>query len=351
MKKPLSREELMQVIEGKGKASRVPMLYHFWVFPEVFQEKEDQYVQLLDKYPTDMQVINVNMPSVFDAPEDDGSYRWANKDRAQTAGSVGLDAVVAIEDWAELDDVLAHFPNADYAGLFREKPQEDGRYRGAFWCGWLFERLWSLRGMENALTDFYLYPEEIHRVFQAFTDFDCRVLERCKRELHTDGIVVTDDIGTQNGPFFSEEIFLTFFKPYYKRLIDKAHSLGMHLWMHSCGNIESYLPHLIEIGLDVIHPIQKYTMDQQEIARKFGGDISIWAGFDVQQVIPYGSPEEVRAEVRRMIDTYFREDGRFMLTCGNALTIDCKLASLEALLEESYAYGSRKAGVSLEKGE
>ena len=98
----------------------------------------------------------------------------------------------------------------------------------------------------------------------------------------------------------------------------------------------------IEIGLDVIHPIQKYTMEETHIAKTYGDKICIWAGFDVQQTIPYGTPEDVRKEVRFLIDTYYRKDGRFILTLGNAATADTPMESVKALLDETVTYGEQK---------
>ena len=166
-----------------------------------------------------------------------------------------------------------------------------------------------------------------------------RAMERAARELHADGIFVSDDLGTQTGPFFSREIFREFFRPYYQELFQKAHSLGMHFWLHSCGNIEPLLPDLIEIGLDVIHPIQKYTMDEEKIAREYGGSICIWYGFDVQQIIPHGTPQQVRDEVRRVMKLFKRQDGRFLLTMGNNATPDWPPENLAALYEESLRLG------------
>ena len=92
--------------------------------------------------------------------------------------------------------------------------------------------------------------------------------------------------------------------------------------------------------LDVIHPIQKYAMDETKVVRAFGGQISFWSGFDVQRIIPYGTPEDVRREVRHLMDTYARPDGRFLLTAGNGITPDTPIANLAALYEEAYAYGA-----------
>ena len=118
-----------------------------------------------------------------------------------------------------------------------------------------------------------------------------------------------------------------------------AHELGMHFWLHCCGNILAFLPDLIEIGVDVLHPIQKYTMDEREVAQKYGKDLCIWAGFDVQRIIPYGTPEDVRREVRFLLDTYARPEGRLILAAGNNMTPDTPMESLEALLDEALRYG------------
>ncbi|GHT99440.1 hypothetical protein FACS1894142_7020 [Spirochaetia bacterium] len=339
--KPLHREEIKNVIEGKGAARRIPMAIHTWISADTFGPRAPEYKAVLDSYPCDVEVISLNMPQIFDAPKDDPSYRWLNFDNPYTEGTA-LDAVAALDDWAKLGGVLADFPNPNYHGLITKNPPPDtGAYRAGHWWYWLFERFWSIRGMENALCDFYENPDEVHRLFRALTDFYKGAASRGKKELGLDAIWTSDDIGMQTSPFFSIDVFREFFKPYYKELIDHVHSLGMHFWLHACGNIKPFIPDLIEIGLDVIHPIQKYTMDEKEIAAQFGKDICIWGGMDVQRTIPYGTPEDVRKEVRFMFDTYHRKDGRFMLTAGNGMTKDTPLESLKALLDEALQYGIR----------
>ena len=95
--------------------------------------------------------------------------------------------------------------------------------------------------------------------------------------------------------------FDEFFAPYYKEVIDRVHALGMHFWLHTCGNVEALLPRFIELGVDVIHPIQKYTMDEQRIARSYGGEAPLWAGVDVERSIPYGPPDAVGGEVPAVV--------------------------------------------------
>lgn len=83
-------------------------------------------------------------------------------------------------------------------------------------------------------------------------------------------------------------------------------------------------------------------MDEIAIAEEFGSKLCILAGFEVQQIIPFGTPDEAREEVRRLVDAYARSDGRFMLTFGNGITPDCPVESLRAVLDESLVYGAIK---------
>ena len=338
-RKALTRAEMRQVIEGRGQASRVPMMVHFWVNPGAFGEREAEVRGILDAYPEDFQALWFKIPAMYDAPADDPGYRWCYHDEDKKTQA--LDNAGFIGEWEDdLAPTLRDFPNPDYPGLTSAgSAPDDGHYRLGCWWYFYFERFWSVRGMENALTDFYEYPDEVHALFSRLTDFYLRMVERGRNEMGLDGIFTSDDLGTQTSTFFSPAIFDEFFAPYYKKVIDRVHELGMHFWLHTCGNIEAFLPRFIDLGIDVLHPIQKYTMDEKHIAKTYGSDISIWSGFDVQRIIPYGTPEDVRREVRYLIDTYRRPDGRFMLTLGNGATPDTPLDSLRALLDEVYTYG------------
>ena len=154
-----------------------------------------------------------------------------------------------------------------------------------------------------------------------------------------DAIYVTDDLGTQTGPFFSPDIFEEYYLPCYKREIGAAHEMGMHFWLHSCGDIGIFLPRLIGLGLDVIHPIQKFAMDSKETVAKFGGQICFWAGFDVQHILQEEDTEGVRKEVRFLIDTFDRPDGGMCIGAGNGIVSGTPFENIEAFLDESIRYG------------
>ncbi|GHU36560.1 hypothetical protein FACS1894105_07120 [Clostridia bacterium] len=340
---PLTREEVKSVVEGRGAARRVPASIHTWIYSPAYGDRAAEYQAMLDRYPSDIELIIFGMPGLetgsFDVPE----YRWLNAELPPRETSSGaIDSSGPLANWDALPEILRNFPSPSFPRAIPEAPPDKGMYRVGHWWYWLFERFWSIRGMENALCDFYDEPENVHKLFRALTDFYKGVLTRGKKELNLDAIYTTDDIGTQTGTFFSLDIFREFFKPYYRELIEHAHSLDMHFWLHSCGNIKDFIPDLIEIGLDVLHPIQKYTMDESEIAKFIDGRLCVWAGMDMQRVMPYGSPEDVRREVRFMIDTYNRKSGGLMITAGNGFTPDISLENLEAFLDETLRYGTKK---------
>lgn len=343
---PLTRDEVRSVVAGRARTRRVPMFIHFWVHPERFGEREPAVRALLARYPCDLQSGSFHMPTTYrgdDARFPD--YAWLPYKNPWRGQSVALDAATALDDWGKLNDVLSQFPSPDFPALLEWMPPADGRYRLAHWWFCLFERHWSLRGMTNALTDYYEYPDETHRLFQALTDFYCGAIARSAAETPCDGVWFSDDLGTQSSEFFSIKIFREFFKPYYRQIFDTCHRHGMQTWLHTCGCVKAFIPDWIEIGLDVLHPIQKHTMDERAIATEFGGRISIFTGLDVQQVIPWGTPGEVRAEVRHLLDTFWRPgEGKCMITAGNGINGDCTLPSLEAFLDESAHYGAIKAG-------
>jgi hypothetical protein len=341
---PLTREQVISVIEGRADTPRVPLQIHLWVHPPAFGDRQEAVEAILARYPEDVQIVPLAMPALHDAPADAPGYRWLPYDDPYAGQEVALDERVSLPDWGPLDEVLAHWPSPDYAGLFQWAPPADGRYRLAHWWFGLFERHWSLRGMTNALTDYYLFPDQVHRLFQAITDFYMAAMTRAHEEQSVDGIFTSDDLGTQKAPFFSPTIFRRFFKPYYQQLVAHAHRLGTHFWLHVCGNVEPFVPHWVEMGLDVLHPIQKYTMDEADIAARFGSQLTIFTGLDVQQILPWGTPEDVRREVRFLLDTYWRPgEGRCLLTAGNGINEDCPLGNLEAFYDEAVRYGAKLA--------
>jgi len=351
---PLPAEEVCKAIEHRNP-ERVPMMIHQWNYAGAFGDDAPAVEAIMDEYPSDMFTIYADFPAFWAGQHEfDAQFSWLpweEPEKVETEQGVGIDSHAPISDIEQFKEVFEHFPDASMPGLIRDDMNQaltdgGGRYSAMHWAFCFYERMWSMRGMENILCDFYEHPKVMHELLDRLCDFYVTLIQRTAREHEgVNAIYTTDDIGMQTGPMFSPPIFKEFFKPRYKRMIDAAHEGNMHFWLHTCGDVTLFMEDFIEIGLDVIHPIQKYTMSEPKVAEDFGGRIAFWAGMDVQQILPWGTPKDVRKEVRFMIDTYDRPDGGCMITAGNGITPDNPVENLRAFYDETYHYGlAHRAG-------
>ena len=344
--KPLSREEVIAHIEGKG-TTRPPFCASVILWrPDLLEDKEKdaQEAAFMDLYPEDVVTFEYTRPKNFGKV---GEYCWIDVPEADPKLhrdpniTIGIDEETACS-WEVINQIKENTPDPwQPESLVENWEEDDGRYRMIFWTRCTFERIWHYRGMENTLLDFYLEPENLKALLRKLVVLYKKVIDRASEEYHFDALAMTDDIGTQERPFFSEAIFIEFIKPVYKEVFEYAHSKGMHVWLHTCGNIEPFIPHMIEVGLDVLHPIQKYTMDEKTIRDKYADQICFWAGMDVQRTMPFGTSEEVREETRYLIDNYYLPGkGRLVLGPGNRMTVaDISAENVEAFMDEARAYG------------
>lgn len=354
MRRLLSKKEVIAAIDGKENPRHVPALYTTWFNPFVYTNPLDFARSIVARlrYPDDIAVCGWHdlRWHLYHMDRRNGSFLRCvilglgaappPKRKYLKEASEGMDAHVLLEDMRDVDSFIARLPDPKKAIMLFPGPSR--RYKLSWNFSALFENHWNIRGMENALMDYYLYPEETHRLYRALTDYAKVIIRRAKKFCHADGVFMSDDIGTQTGPFFSPDVFREFFLPYYKELIDCAHSLGMHFWFHSCGDVTMFLDMLVDAGLDVIHPIQKFAMDQEAVFEKFKDRITFFYGFDLQQVIPEGTPDEVEDEVRRTMRLFSTARGRLVYTSGNAFTGDCPIRSFERLMRVSHTLNPYK---------
>ena len=197
----------------------------------------------------------------------------------------------------------------------------------------LFERLNSLRGMQNVFLDFYLHKRETHRLIEALTDYLLELI-RYWAEIGVDALFLTDDWGTQRSLMISLEMWREFFKARYGAIFDEVHRCGMDVLFHSCGNITQLIPELIDLGVDIINPLQPTAMDLNEIARVFAGDVAFWGGIDNQHLLVEATPEQVKEEVHRTIDLLGKPFGNaYIVSPSNLMTPEIPLENTRALCE------------------
>jgi len=335
-KKPLSKEQMIKAIEQGGYLAQT---IGFWVSPSVYEQRSGEVQSLLEDHPVDALCLIPTFPGYGWSPfEEYPNYMWGRPVQSESAA---IDSQQLIADWGDLDAFIENLPKASLKPITQNaikaaQADSTGRYRLCHFWYFLYERLWSFRGMENALVDLCLNKNEINRLFRALTDFYIEIIERVHGEIGCDGVYVTDDLGSQQDIMFSPEIFRELFLPYYREVVEVCHKKGLHFWLHSCGNIEKILPDLIEIGVDVIHPIQKFAMDEADTAKKYRDKICFMCGMDVQDVMPFGTTDDVRAEVRRLVNTFGSDNGRIIFSMGNGVTPNIPIENLYALYDEVY---------------
>jgi uroporphyrinogen decarboxylase len=339
---PLPREEVVKALERRFPA-RIPLVRTKW-WGEGLEDLHGAALRQFDPYPEDAVILfaepvvpermGLSWPVVVDGPHD---------------------ARVVIDDWAKLDEFVEKLPDPDRDPLMHKLAEEAaqvraaGRYLLFGWWRLFFERPWGLRGMQNLLMDYYLDPDPIHRLHDALCTHYCRYLDWALREIHPDGFWTSDDLGHQKQLFMSPATFRELIKPYYARIGQALKPHGLHWWLHSCGNNTAILDDLIEVGVDVFHPVQKGTMEYATVAAAYGDRMTFLVGFDVQHMLVEATPEEVRAEVRAIVDIFDRPAGGLCIAAGNGILPGTPLPNIHAFLDEALRYGEqhRRASLSL----
>jgi uroporphyrinogen decarboxylase len=264
-------------------------------------------------------------------------------------------------DWREFP-----LPDPSLAALARmpwPDPANPGRYRGlrrrvqalragtdkALFgmapCGHdLFNQIFRVRGMENGLMDLVAEPDFAEAFFDRLTDTICEA-QRCFLTEVGDLIDIhfaADDLAGQSGPLVAPDLWRRMIKPRQAKIIQaiKAHTKAP-LFYHSCGAVTPFLDDLIEIGVDILNPVQVSAvgMDTAALKKRYGKRLSFWGGgCDTQQVLPYGTPAEVRAEVRRRIRD-LAPGGGFVFNPVHNIQPGVPAENVVAMFEAAQKYG------------
>ncbi len=190
-------------------------------------------------------------------------------------------------------------------GLAAEKARQyrERGYPVFGYAGSIYEWSWWLRGMENFMVDLLSNAPLAEAVV-------CKVAEYTKKLAHQsaaagiDVLCFYDDAGMQTGMQIDPDLWRQFVKPQWKNVLDavRADYPDANFFLHSCGNIEAIIPDIIEVGFDILHPIQPECMDFAAVHRRYGKDITLCATISAQKLFPFGTPDEIRAWVQRTRD-------------------------------------------------
>jgi uroporphyrinogen decarboxylase len=168
----------------------------------------------------------------------------------------------------------------------------------------LFECAWILTGMEKLMSDFILNPKVAAAVLDRLTPSAIESAQRLAAA-GIDILATGDDVGTQRGMMMSPQMWRRWLKPRMAEIIAAAKRVRGDLLVmyHSDGNIEPIIPELIEIGVDILNPVQPECMDPALLKQQYGKDLAFWGAIGTQTTMPFGTPEEVEATVRMRVET------------------------------------------------
>ena len=192
----------------------------------------------------------------------------------------------------------------------------------------LFERAWTLRGMENLLCDMIIDPEFVHALMQRIVERNLKIID-IALEYDIDGFLFGDDWGQQKGLIMGPVHWHTFIKPYLARMYARVRAAGKFVAQHSCGDIREIMDTLHEIGLNMYQTFQPEIYGY-DYAAKIHGKITIWGGISTQRDLPVKNPEQIRAITRELLCAF--PDGGLVAGPTHAVPGDVPPENILAML-------------------
>jgi uroporphyrinogen decarboxylase len=205
----------------------------------------------------------------------------------------------------------------------------------------IFETAWLLRGMENLLTDFYFNEDLAHTICEKMTEL--RVRQAVKfAETGIDILRLGDDVATQKGPMMSLDLYRRFLKDRTRRIITAAKQVNRDIliFMHSDGDVSEFIPEYLDIGVEILNPVQPECNNLEAIGQRYGNRISFWGGIGTQTTMPFGTPQAVRDAVSS-VHKLLGSRGGLLLAPSHILEPEVPWENVVAFVE-----GAREASYS-----
>lgn len=253
---------------------------------------------------------------------------------------------------ATIEDIRAYpFPKGDDAGRFvglRDRAlqikQETPYAVVSGISGVTYEICWYMRGLEKWFMDMMTNPEFcealIDQTFKFWMDWFHMFLGEVGDVV--DVIMIGDDLAGQTGPLFNPMVYKEIVKPRHKKLVQYIKSrTNAKIWYHTCGACTQYIPELIDNGIDVLNPVQISAVDMEPVnlKAKFGDKLSFWGGgIDAQHILPHGTPEQVREEVRKNLEA-FKPGGGYVFNNVHNIQAGVPPKNIIALYDAAYEFG------------
>ncbi len=201
----------------------------------------------------------------------------------------------------------------------------------------VFEMYWRLRGMERTLMEMVLEPGLTHEMLKRCAEFSVRLSEAACARFDFDWLWLGDDAGGQRSMLMSPEIWRRMVKPLLKQNVDVGKRHGLYVAFHSCGAIRPIIADLIEIGVDVLNPIQCNCpgMHPLELKKEFGKNLTFMGGVDTQGILPNGTAEQVRRATAELLEGMTADGGGYILAASHTVPPETPDDNIFAMYDEA----------------
>lgn len=228
-------------------------------------------------------------------------------------------------------------PDPNRSELYAEAQRVIKAYKDEYWivgvtvCT-IFETAWALRGYEKTLMDFVLNPDLVDKLFDIPLNYHLTAARKLV-ELGVDMVWIGDDVGSQDRMLISPATWRRFLKPCMAAFISTLKRINpdVKVAYHSDGNITPIISDLIEIGLDVLNPVQPRSMGPDGLKKAYGDQLCFWGSIDEQHTLPFGTPAEVEGEVITRLKTIGR-DGGLIIGPTHHVQLDTPLENFWAMV-------------------
>ncbi len=330
---PMTKRDVIRMVLDGEKPPYVPWSFSFTV------EALEKLVSHFGTQDLDPHLHNhiLNLGSVCGFFEDLGNDRFRDVFGVVWDRSVDKDIGNVEQPQLREPDLKGYtFPDPEDERFFCDIPEQlekRGDLFRVYSIGFsLYERAWTLRGMENLMLDFIDNPEFVRELLRTIADYNIAQVRKALT-YDIDAVYFGDDWGQQQGLQMGPALWREFIYPELKRMYATVRDAGKYVFIHSCGDVDELFDDLIGIGLNCFNPLQPEVMDVADLINRYRGRLVFHGGLSTQQTLPYGTVEDVRKETRRLID--LGREGGYILSPAHAVEGDVPLENMLAFIDEA----------------